>query len=117
MVIRTRRPRAARVCASWLGHEPQPALRAQRSGIEGANLQRAAYIYRNDDTVTGGRCGNDPGALGKLSGGLHRARPSLGAKNAIADDRNDDRDAQHGGDAGDQHQPAHARDDLSLRRA
>ena len=97
-------------------HKPQSALQAQGFGIEGANLERAAYIHRNDDTVAGDRCRNHPGALGQQSRGLHRGRPSLGAENAIADDSDDDRDAQHGGDPGYQHQPAHPRDDPRLRR-
>jgi len=99
-----------------LDHEPQSALRVQASRVEGANLQRAAYIYRNDYAVTGDRCRNHPGAPGQLDRGLHRARPSLGAENAVADDRDDDRDAQQGGDSGDQHQPAHPRHDLRLCR-
>src|SRR5262249_32774786 len=85
-------------------------------------------IYNDDDAVARRPYGSHPRALGQpcrgFDGtgrgtcGLTRRRPcpSLGAENTVADDGNHDRDAEDGGEPGDEHQPATARDDLGLRR-
>jgi hypothetical protein len=52
--------------------------------------------------------------LGKQRGDLGRRHASIGAEKAIADDADDDGDAEQGGKAGDQHQPSHPGDDLLL---
>src|SRR5215467_1930969 len=53
-----------------LDHEPQSARRAQGFGIEGADFERTAYIYHNDDAVVGDRGRNHTGALGQQRRGL-----------------------------------------------
>ena len=54
------------------------------------------------------------GALRQHGGDVGRRHASIGAEKAIADDADDHGDAEQGGEARDQHQPAHPGDDLLL---
>ncbi len=109
--------------------EAHPAFGAQRAGVVGADFDRAADVERDDDALAGDSGRDHASTLGqwrrhldhppvrsaKVAGAGRWASPA--AENAIADDCDDDRDAEHRGGTGNQHQPAHFGDDLRLCRA
>src|SRR5262245_55829688 len=99
---------------SRLGRKPEPSGGLERLDVEGADLDRAAYIERHRDAVLGHGRGDDARALRQQRGDVRR-RASLRLENAIADDADDRSDREERGGAGDQHQPPHLRDDAGGR--
>ena len=95
-----------------LGGEAQPRRGAQGPGLEAADFGHAAYIEREHHGVSGDRGLHDPRAPGQQRG--HVADASIAPENAIADDADDDGDAEQRGEAGNHHQPAHPRDEERL---
>ena len=61
-------PQAGQALTSRLGREPQPAPRRERPHVEGADLDRARRLDRDDDAVLRHRGGNDAGALRQQRG-------------------------------------------------
>jgi 23S rRNA pseudouridine1911/1915/1917 synthase len=103
--------------ASRLGRELQPPLRAERRRIEGSHLERATDLDGDHDAVAGDRRLHDAGAFRNEDDRLGRPCPSIAFENTIADDADHHGDAEHGGNAGNHHQPAHPSHDLLLLRA
>src|SRR6516164_10154410 len=81
-------PRLSRRRRSRLGRKAQPSGGLERLDVEGADLDRAAYIEGHGDAVLGHRRGDDARALRQQRGDVRR-RASLRLENAIADDADD----------------------------
>ena len=83
-------------------------------GVEAADFQAALNIDGDQEPVAGHRRRDDFGPLGQERDDIGRRGASLAAENTIADHADHDGDAEQGGDARDQHQPAHPGDEPRL---
>lgn len=99
-----------------LAGECQGARGFQGFGVESTDFGGAGDVQGDDQAVTRHAGGNDFGAFrqGCRHGLRHNA--SLGAEKAVADHDEQCADTQSGGQAGDQHHAADARDHGSLIR-